>query len=113
MTATDALTFGAGSTVRFEIPESGLASDVTPVTAPTVSFDATTTLQADVAKYRKTQKAKTRLTLATATSALALSDETLARANAAASSQGCRFLKNGLSLVLEVSGPDGFVLIVR
>lgn len=113
MTATDALTFGAGSTVRFEIPESGLASDVTPVTAPTVSFDATTTLQADVAKYRKTQKAKTRLTLATATSALSLSDETLARANAAASSQGCRFLKNGLSLVLEVSGPDGFVLIVR
>ena len=113
MTATDALTFGAGSTVRFEIPESGLASDETPVTAPTVSFDATTTLQADVAKYRKTQKAKTRLTLATATSALALSDETLARANAAASSQGCRFLKNGLSLVLEVSGPDGFVLIVR
>ena len=113
MTATDALTFGAGSTVRFEIPESGLASDVTPVTAPTVSFDATTTLQADVAKYRKTQKAKTRLTLATATSARALSDETLARANAAASSQGCRFLKNGLSLVLEVSGPDGFVLIVR
>ena len=113
MTATDALTFGAGSTVRFEIPESGLASDVTPVTAPTVSFDATTTLQADVAKYRKTQKAKTRLTLATATSALALSDETLARANAAASSQGCRFLKNGLSLVLEVSGPDGFMIIVR
>ena len=113
MTATDALTFGAGGTVRFEIPESGLDSGVTPISGPTISFDATTALEADVAKYRKTQKTKTRLTLATASSVLALPDETLARANAAASSQGCRFVKSGLSLVLEVSGSDGFMIIVR
>ena len=113
MTATDALTFGAGSTVRFEIPSSGLGSGVTPIKATTISFDATTALEADVEAYRSIRARKSQLTLATATSSLVLPDEVIAAANTRARADGCEFVKSGKSLLLKVAGTSGFIITFK
>ena len=111
LTATAGLGFGEECTVRFEIPESGLAAGVTPISAPTISFDATATLQADVSAYRAVSKKTSQFTLATASTSLDLPDAVIVSANALA--DGYRFAKSGNSLVLEVDGQAGFLLIFR
>ena len=113
MTATAALAFGAGSTVRFEISKSGLGSGVTPIKAPTISFNATSALEADVAAYRETLGKKATLKLAEASSALNLPDEVLANANADSFANGYRFRKDGKTLLLDVSRPGGFIITLR
>ncbi len=111
LTATAGLGFGAGSKVRFEIPESGLAAGVTPISAPTISFGATATLEADVAAYRATLEKRSRITLATGSDTLVLPNAVISTSNAR--TNGYRFVKSGNSLILEVDGPGGFILIVR
>lgn len=111
LTATAGLGFDAGSKVRFEIPESGLAAGVTPISAQTISFGATATLEADVAAYRATLEKRSRITLATASESLVLPDAAITASNA--SVKGYRFVKSGNSLILEVDGTGGFIIMVR
>jgi len=106
--ATAGLGFGAGSTVRFNVPTSGYNSGVVPITAPNIAFDATTVLEADVVSYRESHKKKTSITLATASSALDLPDAVVAASNARA--VGYKFVKSGNSLLLEVQGTEGFII---
>lgn len=111
LTATAGLEFCEGSTVRFEIPESGLAAGVTPISAPTISFGATTRLEADVAAYRARRKKKSQITFATASTSLVVPDAVIAASNARA--DGYRFVKSGNSLILEVAGTGGFIITFR
>ena len=113
LTATAALAFGANAKVRFEIPATGLANGVTPITAPTITFDASTRIAADADDFREAITAKASLTLATASTTLTVPDAVLASANAGSSASGCRFTKNGNSLVLEVSGTNPTILCFR
>ena len=113
LTATAPIAFAANATIRFEIPPTGLASGITPLSAPTITLGATTALSADVAAFRKTLSRKTRLTLATATATLDIPDATLAAANANAYATGCKFVKSGKSLILEVTSTGATILSVR
>ena len=113
LSATAALVFDAGSAIQFNIPPTGLGADITPISAPNITFDATTAITADVAAYRETIGHKTRITLATASSTLTLPDEVLEAANANASTTGCRFMKSGNSLVMDVSRPGGMIFLLK
>ena len=108
---TDTVVFRPDSELTVKISatsgnEAGLASDVTPISAPTISFNATTALEADVVAYRAAHRKKSQIVLATASTSLVLPGAVTAAANAWSS--GCRFVKSGNSLILEVAGTDGF-----
>ncbi|MCR5840327.1 MAG: hypothetical protein K6G94_11925 [Kiritimatiellae bacterium] len=108
--ATDGLRFGADSTVRFEVATNGFNSGVVPISAPVITFDVTAALEADVAAYRAVEKKRSQLMLATASSSLVLPDEAVAAANTRA--DGCKFVKSGNSLILEVFGTGGFIITI-
>ena len=113
LTATAALGFGTNAKVRFEIPETGLKAGVTPISAPTITFDESAKLEAEADEFRKALRKKTRLTLATATGTLTVPDAVLAAANMNAESSGCLFIKEGNTLSVEISRNVGFSIVVR
>jgi hypothetical protein len=113
LTATAALRFGANAKVRFEIPEAGLKTGVTPISAPVITFNEAARLEAEVATFRKSLKKKTRLTLATASGTLTVPDAVLSAANRSAPETGCLFIKEGNALSVEISANVGFALVVR
>ena len=110
--ATAALAFGANAKVRFEIPATGLTDGVTPIAAPTITFDTATKLEVDAAEFRNALTKKTRLALATASTSLTLPDAVLDAANVDATETGCRFAKEGNSLVVDISRTGGFIIVV-
>ena len=112
LTATAALSFGTNAKARFEIPEAGLKTGVTPISAPTITFSEGTKLEAEAEAFRKALK-KTRLTLATASGTLTVPDAVLAAANMNAESTGCLFIKEGNTLSVEISRNVGFSIVVR
>ena len=113
LTATAALGFGTNAKVRFEIPETGLKAGVTPISAPTITFDESAKLETEADEFRKALRKKTRLTLATATGTLTVPDAVLAAANMNAESSGCLFIKEGNTLSVEISRNVGFSIVVR
>ncbi len=113
LTATAALSFGTNAKARFEIPEAGLKTGVTPISAPTITFSEGTKLEAEAEAFRKALKKKTRLMLATASGTLTVPDAVLAAANRNAPETGCLFIKEGNTLSVEISRDVGFSIVVR
>ena len=107
------MSFGTNAKARFEIPEAGLKTGVTPISAPTITFSEGTKLEAEAEAFRKALKKKTRLMLATASGTLTVPDAVLAAANRNAPETGCFFIKEGNTLSVEISRDVGFSIVVR
>ena len=106
-----------GSRVRFELPDSGYASGVVPVSATTITFDESSRIEiANAVRYSKALPIRQDVVLLSASEALAVPDGMISALNndpeIVVARAKVKLSADGKSVLLRAGG-NGFVLIVR